>query len=159
MADNVQITTGTGPTVATDDVGGVQHQRVKVEFGADGAATDVSQAAPLPTRPGIPTTQAMSRVAINCAASGDNTLVAAVAAQKIRVWGFFLKVAGAVNMKFKNGAGTDFHPALPFVVNGDGWVEDLQGEALFECAVNTALILNLSAAVQVSGYLYYTQEA
>lgn len=49
IADNVAITAGSGTSIATDDIGGVQHQRVKVEFGADGSATDVSAAAPLPS--------------------------------------------------------------------------------------------------------------
>jgi len=40
MVDNVAVTPGTGATVATDDVGGVQYQRVKPNLGADGAATD-----------------------------------------------------------------------------------------------------------------------
>mgnify|MGYP003345836969 CR=1 FL=1 len=48
MADNVAITPGSGATVATDDVGGVQYQRVKPSFGADGFAVDVSSANPLP---------------------------------------------------------------------------------------------------------------
>lgn len=48
MADNVAITAGTGTSIATDDVGGVQYQRVKVTHGADGVATDVSTASPLP---------------------------------------------------------------------------------------------------------------
>jgi len=48
MADNVDITPGTGKTVATDDVGGFHYQRVKVTWGADGTATDASAAAPLP---------------------------------------------------------------------------------------------------------------
>jgi len=30
MADNVPVTPGTGTNIATDDVGGVQHQRVKM---------------------------------------------------------------------------------------------------------------------------------
>lgn len=47
MADNVAITAGTGTTMATDDIGGVQYPRVKIAQGADGAATDVSSAAPL----------------------------------------------------------------------------------------------------------------
>lgn len=46
MADNTSQT-GTD-TIATDDIGGVKYQRAKVVFGADGAATDVSAAAPLP---------------------------------------------------------------------------------------------------------------
>jgi hypothetical protein len=47
MVDNVAITAGTGTTMATDDIGGVQYPRVKISQGADGAATDVSSAAPL----------------------------------------------------------------------------------------------------------------
>ena len=49
MADNTTLNAGTGgDIIATDDIAGVKHQRVKVEFGADGTATDVSAAAPLP---------------------------------------------------------------------------------------------------------------
>ncbi len=50
MADNVAITPGTGATVAADDIGGVLYQRVKIGSGADGSATDVSDAAPLPVK-------------------------------------------------------------------------------------------------------------
>jgi hypothetical protein len=48
MADNVGYTPGSGATVAADDIGGVLYQRVKIAAGADGAATDVSSANPLP---------------------------------------------------------------------------------------------------------------
>jgi len=40
LSDNVSITAGSGTSIATDDVGGVQYQRVKISLGADGAATD-----------------------------------------------------------------------------------------------------------------------
>lgn len=63
MADNVTIpVTGTGdatPVVAADDIAGVKHQRVKVEWGADGVVNDTSAAAPLPVvqtgTPALPT--------------------------------------------------------------------------------------------------------
>ena len=48
MADGVAITPGTGVTVATDDVGGFQYQRIKPVWGSDGIATDVSPTTPLP---------------------------------------------------------------------------------------------------------------
>lgn len=54
MADNVAVAPATGvgtAPVATDDVGGVHYQRIKVNFGAEGSATDVSAAAPLPVVP------------------------------------------------------------------------------------------------------------
>ena len=49
MSDNTILNNGIGgDTIATDDIAGVKHQRVKVEFGADGSATDASPANPLP---------------------------------------------------------------------------------------------------------------
>jgi hypothetical protein len=41
MADNVDITPGTGKTVAADEIAGVFHQRVKLSIGADGEAVDL----------------------------------------------------------------------------------------------------------------------
>jgi hypothetical protein len=48
MVDNVAYTPGAGKTIATDEVAGVHYQRVKVTFGVDGAAADVSSSSPLP---------------------------------------------------------------------------------------------------------------
>lgn len=48
MADNITVTAGTGTTVATDNIEGVNYQRVKITWGADGTATDASAAAPVP---------------------------------------------------------------------------------------------------------------
>jgi hypothetical protein len=54
MADNPDVNTGSAAPgavnvkVAADEIAGVVHQRVKVEFGADGTATEVSAADPLP---------------------------------------------------------------------------------------------------------------
>lgn len=49
MADDTTLNAGTGgDVIASDDIGGVKYQRTKVVWGADGAATDASAAAPLP---------------------------------------------------------------------------------------------------------------
>ena len=48
MADNLGYTPGTGATVASDDIGGIQYQRVKVTTGVDGVANDVSATNPMP---------------------------------------------------------------------------------------------------------------
>jgi hypothetical protein len=50
MADNTTLPTGSGgDTIATDDIGGVKFQRVKLVHGADGVnAGDVSDANPFP---------------------------------------------------------------------------------------------------------------
>ena len=50
MADNVAVSNSplSNYTVATDDIGGIHYQRLKVVFGADGSAGDVADGAPLP---------------------------------------------------------------------------------------------------------------
>lgn len=50
MADNLGYTPGSGATVATEDVGGVHHQRVLMEAMVDGVPADVSDANPLPVK-------------------------------------------------------------------------------------------------------------
>lgn len=55
MADNG--TAAAGPTIAWDDIGGVAYQRVKLTFGVDGVATDVSTSNKLPVDVGtVPVT-------------------------------------------------------------------------------------------------------
>lgn len=48
MADNLGYTPGSGATVASDDIGGIQYQRVKIGAGEDGTAVDVSKSNPMP---------------------------------------------------------------------------------------------------------------
>jgi hypothetical protein len=48
MADNVGYTPGSGEIIATDDIAGVQYQRVKPVWGTDGVAQDVNNNTPLP---------------------------------------------------------------------------------------------------------------
>jgi len=57
MADNITLNAGSGgSTLATDDVSGVQYQRVKPAYGDYGSANDVSPSYPLPAvTPHLPT--------------------------------------------------------------------------------------------------------
>ncbi len=48
MSDNVSISSGSGTSIATDDIGGVQYQRTKLTWGVDGSAVDTSATNPLP---------------------------------------------------------------------------------------------------------------
>lgn len=49
MADNVELNLGVGGAfVASDEINGAQHQLIKIEFGAEGQATQVSEGNPLP---------------------------------------------------------------------------------------------------------------
>lgn len=49
MADNIEVTPGTGVSVAADEVGGALYQRIKIATGADGVANDATLVNPLPT--------------------------------------------------------------------------------------------------------------
>lgn len=62
MADNTPITPGTGTSIATDDIGGVQYQRMKLTLGNDGVSDgDVSSTNPMPVSGAFyPATQPVS---------------------------------------------------------------------------------------------------
>jgi hypothetical protein len=50
IVNGVGWTEGAGTVLATDDIGGVHHQRQKLTHGADGTAADASVTAPMPVR-------------------------------------------------------------------------------------------------------------
>lgn len=89
MADNTTLTPGAGggDVIATDDIAGVKHQRVKVEFGADGSATDVSTANPLPvTAATLPLPSGAATAANQTTANTSlATLAGAVAGSELQV--------------------------------------------------------------------------
>jgi hypothetical protein len=62
MADNVPYTPGSGADIAADDIGGVMHQRVKMQHGADGTATDTSDVSPMPVQEIGGATSLLSRI-------------------------------------------------------------------------------------------------
>lgn len=102
----------------------------------------------------------MATVAIVAASSGDNTLVAAVTGKKIRVHGYELSASGAVNAKFRSGS-TDITGLLYLAAAGSpSDAQDRYGDTdgLFETVAGAALVLNLSAAVAVGGWVDYSLE-
>ena len=87
MADNVAVNEGSGTTVAVaaDEIAGVKHQRVKVQHGADGSATDVSSDSPLPvTLPAATVTTLTPPAAITGFATSDNQATANAALAAIQ---------------------------------------------------------------------------
>lgn len=58
MANNTRLNSGNGgDLIATEEISGVKHQKVKIEFGSGGVVTDVSSSDPLPVsiiEPAIP---------------------------------------------------------------------------------------------------------
>lgn len=165
MADGISITEGTGSVVAADEVTGVtptlsgtsKVQYVKI---VDGTIDSVNKM----------TVDTSGRIAavvsygksqlfqpINVSVAGDTTLVAAPgAALRIKVINYVLVVSGALSVYFRSGVGgTAITGPMPLASNGGISATGHIGSHLFDVGVNTALVLNLSASVQVAGHLSY----
>jgi hypothetical protein len=96
---------------------------------------------------------------IDAATSGDNTLVAAVASNKIRVLAAFLVSAGTVTARFESGAGGTALSGQMNLVANSGFVLPFSPVGWFETGVNTLLNLELSGAVSVDGSIVYIEVA
>jgi hypothetical protein len=101
---------------------------------------------------------------IDTATSGNNAIVAAVAAKKIKVVSLFLAASGAVDVYFNDGTANLLGGTRKVKLDNTGAVgsggfvlqENLKG--WFEtAAVNRPLNLNLSAAIGVAGCLAYVE--
>jgi hypothetical protein len=96
---------------------------------------------------------------INAAAAGDNLIVAADGAKKLKVLQYAFVVDAAVAVKWRS-AGNDRSGAMVFAANGgisSPFVPPAAGH-LLETAVNEALNLNLSGAVGVRGHVAFVRE-
>ena len=90
MSDNIDVTPGTGKTVATDDVGGSQYQQVKINIGADGVATPLTAGAGAVASGTLRTTLASddpavaSLAALEAAAASTGPVLAPTAATPVK---------------------------------------------------------------------------
>lgn len=95
--------------------------------------------------------------AIAAASSGDNTLVAAVAGKQIRITSLFFVTAGAVTVRFEDGAGgTALSGQMQFPANG-GISLPYNPKGWFETSATTLLNMELSGAISVAGGLQYIE--
>lgn len=106
-------------------------------------------------RPGLSTHAVLSSAAVSVSASGDNPIVAAVASQTTKLMAFDLWAAAAVSIKWRSGT-TDLQGVTILTANGSNYSWPLSGEPWGETGVNAALNLNLSAAVAVTGRVWYS---
>ena len=157
MADNTTYTEGSGITIATDDIGGVHHQRIKMEQGSDGTAADIAPTSPLACRPGHPSTGYLTNAVVDVTGTGDKTLVSATASQTTRVFRLFLVPDGTTNVVLKTGS-TALTGQIPLTPN-QGFVLDFDGEPWFVTGANEAFIVNSSAAVNIDGFIQYEKSA
>lgn len=118
----------------------------------------VSSTNPIPVE--IKTLTTVLRAAVSVSSSGDNSLVAASTGKKTKVLGLVLVASGDVDIIIKS-ADTRITGGISLALDGNGFVLPMAtpGMHWLETAANEALNLNLSAAVQVSGFIVYEQSA
>lgn len=100
---------------------------------------------------------ALSEASINSALPGDNTIVSGLASQAVKIYKIFIVFAAAVDIKLKDGAGTDLTGFISMNANGS-FVLDFDGVPWFTTSHGNAFILNLSSAAQASGRVYYERD-
>lgn len=159
LLDDVPITAGIGTSIATELIGGRNIQLVKPTFGIAGAFTDVSGAAPFPIEPGLKLTEQCTRATFSFSTAADNQVIAADAANKIRIYGLLFTVDSPVSVKLGEGGPTYWTGAMRFGAGG-GLFLSQQGEPHFmNSAINKSFLINLSAVVVCSGVVWYTSVA
>ena len=96
---------------------------------------------------------------INNGASGDNTIITAVAGKRFAVLGVFVMSDGTVDVRFEDGAaGTAVTGEQPLQAR-EGFVLPIGGPESYWWigTVNTLLNMELSAAIQVHGCVAYRE--
>lgn len=104
----------------------------------------------------MPAAARMTQASVSAAGAGDNTIVAGTGGQTIRVHKIFLVFASDVNVTIKDGAGTSLTGVITMKAGGS-IVLDFDSEPWFVTSVGNAFVINLSAAVQMSGRVYYVK--
>jgi hypothetical protein len=112
-------------------------------------------------RPGSPKTANWSSAAITFSALGANVIIAAVAAQTVRVMRMFIVNADAAlttQITIQDTTPTSFTGAFPLIPNGSFSARG-EGEPHFISGSGKGIQINSSVAVQISGTVWYTQSA
>lgn len=161
--NTVTVTPGVGAAIAVDVVGGADYQRVKIAWGPQGTVNEVDTPTPLPTAlyAALSATQGYSWAKLDSAAGGNIDLVAAVAAQTVRVYVGYFTVASPVTVQFADSTPTTFTGAMTFGLGGGMVFPELIGpngiEPHFVSAVGKGFRIVMGSAVQISGQFAYKQ--
>lgn len=168
MADNTTLNAATeagGDLISTDDVGGgVKVQRVKVQHGADGTASDVSAASPLPVSDAggsltvdgsVTAVSGKTLLSAAFALAATGAVVGTVTGSGIRVYAVKLTVSAPISVLWRDGPSTALEGAQPYGTYG-GYCEAVTPpEFLFECAGTQSLDLVISGTGTASGRVSY----
>lgn len=122
MPDNVTLNLGTGgDSIAADDVAGVKHQRVKIEWGADGTVNEVDDT--LTNR--LPVKTPTSATATPTSVSDTNASTTLLAANSNRVGATIYNDSSAL-LYVLLGSGTASSTSYTVRVYSNGYYETPQ---------------------------------
>ena len=152
MADNTTLNEGSGgDVIASDDIAGVKHQEVKLEYGTDGVAVLVSATNPLPVKGGSVT---VTPVILTQAVAVPGTAEALTAGSTLAVYLLVTaKKVGGVNVGnvYVGTSAVDKDASQQNILEpGDVWE--------FESPIGTAIDLNefyidaINAADGITGW-------
>lgn len=99
----------------------------------------------------------LTEASIDFVSTGDNTLVAGVGGQSVKVYKLFFVASAATTVIFKSGA-TALTGAITLAAGGSV-VLDFDAEPWFTTGTAAAFVLNQSGTAQISGRVYYIQGA
>jgi hypothetical protein len=107
--------------------------------------------------PNLPTTLSLSKAIVNASAAGNNTLVAGVAGQTVRVFKMALTFSIGGVAIFQDGPSTALSGAMTFYY-GASIVLDLDAtNPWFLTSSSNGFVVNLANGASVQGVVYYTQ--
>jgi hypothetical protein len=121
--------------------------------GAVQSVQGVNGGLPLPVVGGAPTTSLYTAANVSVSASGDNTVVAGVVSQTIRLYALALTLAAPVDVTLKDGStvlGT-FQGVTSLIF------DPLIGNPRWVTSAGNNLIVNLASAVACKGTVWFTQ--
>lgn len=160
MADNVAITAGAGTVIATDDVSGVQFQRVKLDVGGDGVSVPVVgelpvslASQPLPTGAATEAAQTILTAKFPSALANDRLKVALTdaAGANFGTTGnpvFTTRTAAPITYTDRSGSIVTAGVAVSIAANASRRVFSIQNTSAFDIRVN-----DLGTASLTAGYL------
>ena len=100
----------------------------------------------------------IQEASVDVATAATHELVAAVSGKTVRVYKIWLRLNAANNVTFKTGT-TALHGRLDYSASGEIIYDDPDGAFPITCTVSQAFNMTLTAAAQVSGRVWYTQDA
>ena len=173
MAANIDVTPGSGKTVKTTEVGGIQIQHVVIDSDAGVAvdlealldaqqttldSIDTSLSTPATSIPhfALDTTSDLTYVFDTSSSSGERTLVSATSSQTTRVHRMVITAAAATVIELRDGASGTALWSVEFPAAG-AYVFDFDPRPWAKTTANTALIRNSTVATKVTVALWYVK--